>query len=407
MKNIKNNFPFFKENPKTIYLDTAASAIKYDGAINSQAHFLRTLGVNTGRGMYQEAIKATNEYEKARKVVANFLGAKNNEIIFTSGATDSLNIISSSLSSNLTKDDNIIISILEHSSSYIPWYVKQKEIGFKIKTLPLTKDYNYDYKKLEQLIDNNTKYLITTMASNVIGCEIDIKKISDIAHKKGVVVIFDAAQIIPHKKINVEKLDVDFLAFSGHKLYGPNGIGVMYGKEELLNKMKPTKYGGGSILSFKDDITILKDVPYKFESGTPPISEAIALASAISFIESIGMDKIEKHEKKLTNYFLKESKKIPEIKLITQNIKYPIFSFLLKDIHPHDVETFLSGDNISIRVGFHCAERLLRYYGYNNGIIRISLGMYNEKSDIDKLIKTLKKVLLFFNKPKKEKQYGS
>lgn len=397
MKDIKKEFPFFKENPKTVYLDTAASALKLERAIKAESEFLSKLGVNTERGMYKQGVLATNAYDNAREEVASFINAKPEEIIFTSGTTESLNMLAVSLSKKLTKEDNVIISIMEHNSSYLPWYAQSKEKGFKIKDFFIEKDLSLDYEKLDKLIDKNTKYIIMTMASNVLGNIVDVKKINEIAHKKNIKVIFDAAQGIVHEKVDVVKDDIDFLAFSGHKLYAPNGVGVLYMKEDLMDSIEPAKYGGGGILAYENDKPILKKGYHKFEVGTPPVSGAIGLAEAIRFIKELTYGKIIKHEKELIEYFLKEIKKVKHIKLINPKPVSPIFSFIFEKTHPHDIACFLSENEISVRVGFHCAERLLRNLGYSNGVVRVSFGIYNTKEDIDKVIEALNETFEFFS----------
>ncbi len=393
---LKNKFPYFKNNKKDIYLDSAASSLKLSNCIKAEANFLKRYGVNIDRGMYKTALLTTNLYEEARITTAKFINSRKDEIIFTSGTTDSLNMLANSLGKDLSKDDEVITTIFEHNSSYLPWYNMSKQFNFKIKLIDFDSNFKINPSLLKSMLTPNTKYLIIAISSNVLGNLINYDEIIKICHENNTKVILDAAQAISHIKIDVKKSDIDFLAFSAHKIYSTNGLGVLYGKYELLEKITPYKLGGGTISGYDNNLPLLKKPPYDFESGTPNISQAISLKASLEFLNKIGFDNILKDEKELIKYTLDNFKKYPDVILLNKNPEIPIFSFNVKNIHPHDIGHFLSEKNICLRSGFHCAERLLKYLNYQGGCVRISYGIYTTKNDIDKFFYNLRKCIDFF-----------
>ena len=393
---LKNKFPYFKKNKKDIYLDSAASSLKLDNAINENKAYLEKYGVNIDRGMYKSAIDATNLYEAARLETAKFINADKSEIIFTSGTTDSLNILANSISPSLEKDDEILTTIAEHNSAYLPWYNMMQKYNFKIKLIEFNDDFEIDLNLLRKSLTKKTKYFVIAISSNVLGNLINYDEIIKVCHENNTKVILDAAQAIAHIKIDVKKSDIDFLAFSAHKIYSTNGLGVLYGKYDLLKNITPYKLGGGTISGYDDSIPLLKRPPYNFEAGTPNISEAISLKASLMFLNKIGFDNILKDENELIKYTLDNFKKYPKVILLNKNPKIPIFSFNIKGIHPHDVGHFLSEKNICLRSGFHCAERLLKYLNCQGGCVRISYGIYTTKKDIDIFFSALSDCINFF-----------
>lgn len=406
--NLKNNpvpveedFPILKNlinGKRLVYLDNSATTQKPKQVIDSMAHFYEHSNANVHRGIYTLSRRATEAYEKARHVVAGFIGASFDEIIFTKGTTESLNLLASSLGKTLTEGDEIVLSEMEHHSNIVPWQQIAKEKKCLLKYIPLTTEYTLDLAKAKKIITPKTKIVSVTQMSNVLGTINPITELAKIAHAVDAVLIVDGAQSVPHLAVNVKDLDCDFLAFSGHKMGGPTGIGVLYGKRNLLLKMEPFLYGGDMIREVSFDSASWNELPWKFEAGTPSIAQAIGLAAAIQYLQKYGMDTIMEHEKKMTIYALQKLSTIPGLKIIgsanTEN-RGAIFSFTLDGIHSHDVSEILDREGIAVRGGHHCAMPLMSRLQLP-GTTRASFYMYNTEKDVDALVTGLKKVQKVF-----------
>ncbi|PIN95629.1 cysteine desulfurase CsdA [Candidatus Pacearchaeota archaeon CG10_big_fil_rev_8_21_14_0_10_31_9] len=399
----KKHFPIFENNPNLVYLDSAATTQKPKVIINKEKEFYEKENSNIHRGLYKLSEHATQEYEKVRKIIANFIGANHNEIIFTKGATESLNLLAYTIDSlaweNKKKGKNeIVLTELEHHSNLVPWQQLEKAFGYKLRFIPIKTDLTLDYNLARKVIGKNTAVVSISLVSNALGTQNDAKSVIKLAKKYKAITIIDAAQGIAHKKINVKDLECDFLTFSGHKAFAPFGIGVLYGKYNLLEKMRPFHFGGGMIESVNFHSSSFQNPPHKFEAGTPNISGAIILGEAINFINKIGLKNIEKYESSLVNYTYNKLKTIKGITIYKPANSQSIISFNLKDIHCHDVAQILSDKfNICIRAGHHCAMPLMSKLRVQ-GTCRISLSIYNTKEDIDKLIIGLNKVKEVFGK---------
>ncbi|OGH64522.1 MAG: hypothetical protein A2821_04710 [Candidatus Magasanikbacteria bacterium RIFCSPHIGHO2_01_FULL_41_23] len=392
MLNLKPDFPIFNHHPNLVYLDTASSALKPRAVVEATTCWYEKFGVNVHRALYDLGDEATVRYESVRDAVAKFLNAEREEIIFTNGTTAGLNKLARMLEPTIKTGDSIVLTRMEHHANLIPWQELAKRTNAKLKFIELTADYQLDLESAKNLIDNKTKIVSFTAASNVLGTITPAKKIIEIAHEFGAVAIVDAAHIISHKPINVTEIDCDFLVFSGHKLYGPTGVGVLYGKKELLKKLEPIEFGGDMIKRVSYQSGTWADLPYKFEAGTPPIAEVIGLGAALWYLKNVGWENIQAHEKELMEYTLE--KLSPEVKIIgsiTSKNRVSTFSFVIDGAHPHDVAEILNRDNIAVRAGHHCAMPLMEHLELV-GTVRASLGIYNTKKDIDVLVAGIKKV---------------
>ncbi|MBR6072865.1 MAG: cysteine desulfurase [Bacilli bacterium] len=372
------------------YLDSAATALKPKCVISKISEYYSDYPANIHRGEYDIAERAESEYNKAREIVASFLGARNDEIVFTSGTTDSLNMVINGYFKNiLNKGDEVILTEAEHASLILPWFNLVNELGIVIKYIKLDDNYHVTIDNLKDVITDKTKVISLAQITNVLGDIRPIKDICALAHEKGIKVLVDGAQSVPHIKVDVKDLDVDFLAFSGHKICGPTGIGVLYGKKELLNEIKPTRLGGGMNVSFDTpNEIVLKELPLRLEAGTPNIAGAIGLGEAINYINNIGIDNIYKHECELKEYFLDKVKDIPYIHVYNKVVDSGIIAINIDDIFAQDVGYYLNKYKICVRTGNHCAKLLKNVIGTDH-TIRISLYLYNNKEDIDKVVKLL------------------
>lgn len=400
---IKKDFPILKRKihgKKLIYLDSVATTQKPLQVINSISTYYKKNNANVHRGAYFLSEESSEIYENTKKVVKEFIGASDwQEIIYTRNTTESINLVANSLvkSKMLKKGDTILTSRMEHHSNLVPW-IEMKKIGIKLEFIELTKSGELDYKDFEKKVKKLKPKLVTiTHISNVLGTINDIKKICEISHKNNALVLVDGAQSAPHIKIDVKKMDADFYAFSAHKMLGPLGIGVLYTKKELLKKMNPFIVGGDMVSTVKYNTASWNNLPWKFEAGTPNVEGAVGLASAIKYLENIGMKNIRKHEKELINYAIKELKKIGCIIYGPSSSKRSgAISFNLEGIHPHDVASLMDLKGISIRSGNHCAEPLMNYIGAKQGTCRASFYIYNDKKDVDALIKGLTEIKKIF-----------
>jgi cysteine desulfurase/selenocysteine lyase len=383
-------------NSSLAYLDNAASSLKPKPVIDMINHYYRDLGVNIHRGVYRLSYEATDLYEKARQKVADFINCKFEEVVFTRGASSALNLVASSLGMNEIKaGDEIITSELEHHSSMLPWQNVARIKKAKLVYVPLNEEKKITVENFKKVLSDKTKIVALNYVSNAMGYITPIKEIINLAHEKGAIVIVDAAQAVPHQSVDVKALDCDFLAFSGHKMCGPTGIGVLYGKYEFLQSMEPIEFGGDMIDYVGLQEVTYKDAPYKFETGTPLIAGAIGLGGAIDYLLNIGFDFIVKQEEELRTYLLKEMKKLSDITIYNPTTETGIIAFNINGVHPHDAASVFDEDDVAIRAGHHCAQPLMHCLN-QIATIRASLYFYNNKADIDKLIKAIKKAKSFF-----------
>lgn len=399
---IKKEFEIFKDD--VVYLDSAATSQKPQCVLDAIETYYKNSNANPHRAAYKLGVLATEAYQAAREKVANFLGTKNSEeIIFTKNATESLNLIAYSYGlNNLKCGDEVVLSIMEHHSNLVPWQQISKAKGAKLKYLYLNDNFEIDEREIEEKITPKTKVVCVLSTSNVLGTKNNIEKIVKKAHSVGAVVVVDITQSVAHEKFDVKKTDVDFAAFSAHKMYGPTGIGVLYGKKELLEKMNPFLMGGDMIEYVYEQDTTFAELPNKFEAGTQNVAGAVGLAKAIDFINEIGYKNIEKHDKELYLYAKKILGKLPYIEMYApKNCVSSVLSFNVKGLHPHDVASLLDAEKICVRAGNHCAQPLLRFLKMDS-TIRISFGVYNTKEDIDRLASALEKIYNKFSKYIKE-----
>ena len=399
--NFKDEFPILQER-KISYLDSGATTQKPQCVIDAIESYYKECNANPHRGAYSLSLEATEQYENTREKIAKFINARNREeIIFSKNATESLNLIAYSYGlDNLKKDDEVVLSIMEHHSNLVPWQYVTKKTNSKLKFMYINKDYELSKEEIESKITDKTKVVGITHVSNVLGTINNVKEIIKYAHKKGAVVIVDASQSIPHMKIDVQDLDADFLVFSGHKMFAPLGIGVLYGKKELLNKMTPFLMGGDMIEYVYEQNTTFAPLPNKFEAGTQNVEGVIGLGSAIDYIEKIGYKEIQNVEEAITKYAVNELSKLDFLELyITPHLENhsTVISFNIKGVHPHDVASILDSNGVCVRSGNHCAQPLLRYLGMDS-TCRASFSIYNTKEDVDNLVEALKKAYKMFEK---------
>lgn len=396
MNEIKKDFPVLVNNPSLVYLDSCATSLKPKCVIDKIDEYYEKYGVNVNRGVYELSYHATCEYEETREITAKFLNAKPEEIVFTKGASNGLNLIASSYGlDNIHEGDEIITSELEHHSNIIPWQNVAKRKKAVLKFIELDSTGRITVESFKRVLTDKTKVVAITYVSNVMGYITPIKEIIDLAHSVGAVVVVDAAQAVPHMKIDVKALDVDFLAFSAHKMLGPTGFGIMYGKYDLLQKMEPIEFGG----DMNDNVDLYeshyKDAPYKFETGTPPIAEAIAFKEAIKYIENYGYDKIQKTEKELTRYAVEELLKIPNVTVYNPTVETGTIAFNINNVHPHDAATFFDQEHIALRAGHHCAQLITKWLECV-GTLRACFYLYNDLDDAKKFVEAVKGAAEYF-----------
>ena len=400
---IKADFPIFTQliNGKPLYyLDNGATSQKPQVVIDAIQNYYLTSNANTHRSIHELASRATICYEHARGVVAKLINCNINEVIFTSGTTDAINKLSISLRANLNSDDEILITEMEHHSNIVPWQQIANQTNAKLKWLPINKDFRLNLTMLKKLVSSKTKIVALTHVSNVLGTINPVKEIIKTIRSinPNCIVVVDAAQSVPHIAVNVQDLDCDFLAFSGHKTIGPTGIGILFGKSNLLKKMEVNHVGGGMILEVSKSQTTFHEAPYKFEAGTPNIAGAVGLAAAIQYLQNIGMENIEEQMQKLTIYGIDALQKIPGLTLlgaVSKEMRASIFSFIIDGVHPHDVGEILNNQGVAIRGGHHCAMPLFEKLGFN-GASRASLYIYNSKEDIDLLVQGIREAQRIF-----------
>lgn len=398
---IRSNFPILHQqvyNKQFIYLDSAASAQKPIQVLIKEESLHNDYYGNIHRAAHFMADKATVEFEAVRDKIQTFINAESRkEIIFTKGTTESVNLVASSFSEKyINEGDEIIISEMEHHSNIVPWQLAAQRKGAKIVKLPFSDIGVLQIEKLPELINSKTKLISVAHVSNVLGTINPIAEITKIAHENNVIVFVDGAQAAQHISVDVQKMDVDFYAFSGHKMYGPNGVGILYGKKKWLNEMPPYQGGGEMISEVSFEKTTFNDLPYKFEAGTPNITSVIAFGAAIDFINEIGITEIGKWEHELLEYATSKLKEIEGIKFYGESPqKSSVISFNIDGIHSYDIGMLLDKLGIAVRTGHHCADTVMQHYGIQ-GTIRISFGIYNTKEEIDVFIEALNKVVMMF-----------
>ena len=388
--NYKDDFNIL--NTGLVYLDNGATTLTPKCVLDKMNDYYNNYNSNIHRGDYKISLKTSNEYEDVRKLVKEFINAKSEkEIVFTSGVTESLSmIIYGYFMNHLNKDDEVLITKSEHASNIIPWFDLENRIGIKVKYIPLNEDYTFSIDNLINSITEKTKVLSISEVTNVIGDTRDIKEITRICHERNIKVVIDAAQSAGHKKVDVTDTDVDFLGFSGHKMLGPTGVGVLYGKEELLNELDSFKKGGGTTISFDSPNEIIyKELPYKLEAGTPNIAGVLGLGEAIKYINNIGIDNIEKHIHDLKDYLVEQTKDIDNLIIYNKDVKSSTFIFNIDGIFSQDTAIYLDKYNICVRAGDHCDKKLKDEINITN-TVRVSFYIYNTKEDVDRLVNALK-----------------
>ena len=398
VEKIRNDFPIFKNNPELIFMDNASTTQKPQIVINTLSSFYENYNANTHRGIYQIAELATAKYESSRKNIANFIGAKDSRsIVFTKGTTESINLVAYSWGNkNLGPQDEVLITEMEHHSNIVPWQLICEQTGAKLKYLPINEDGTLNISNLESFITKKTKIVCLIHHSNVFGTINPIKKIVDVAHDMDALVLIDGAQSAAHSKIDVDKIGCDFFTFSGHKMLGPTGVGVLFSKPEILEQMPPFLGGGQMIEKVDLDRSTWNQIPFKFEAGTPNIAQVIGLSSAIDYLNNLDFNIIEKYERELLDYAEKKLNNIPELTIYGNAIeKGPIISFNLKDIHPHDVSHLLDTYGIAIRAGHHCAQPIMKKLNVS-ATNRASFYIYNTFEEIDKLVDSIIKLISLF-----------
>ncbi|MBC9720998.1 MAG: cysteine desulfurase [Lactobacillus sp.] len=396
---VRNDFPILNRkinNSNLVYLDNAATTQMALPISKKMMNFWQNDYANVHRSVDTLGFEATTAYENAREKVGRFINTQSSkEIVFTSGATDSLNLVAYCLGNNINAGDEILLSVMEHHSNLLPWQIVASQKGARLKFVNITPEGNLDLNDFQNKLTDQTKIVAITHVSNVLGTINPIKQIVSLAHEKNALVVVDGAQAVGHFPVDVQNLQVDFYAFSGHKMLGPSGIGVLYGKENLLKKIPPYRVGGEMISNVTLESATWADIPQKFEAGTPNILGAIGLGYAIDYLNSIGLDQIVAHEQALLEYLLKALKKMPEIKVYGPTSRSGVVSFNLKNVHPHDLATALDQEGIEIRAGHHCTQPLIKVLG-EESVARASLQVYNNKSDLEKFIQAIKDTEVFY-----------
>ncbi|MBU0624907.1 cysteine desulfurase [Patescibacteria group bacterium] len=397
-KNRQNDFPTYKfergAGRPYHFLDSAASALTPKIVLEAMDLYYRTYRANVHRGLYRASAKATASYEAARENIANFLHAAPEEVVFTRGATESLNLVAYSLAATLQPEDEVVISIMEHHANFVPWQQFAQRFGFKLRIIPITKNFELDKEEARKIIGPKTKILSLVHVSNVLGTVNPVKELSALAHQYGATVIVDAAQSVGHRPVDFAELGCDFLAFSGHKTYGPTGIGALIGRYSALSQLSPFLYGGEMIAEVTKEYSVWNEVPHKFEAGTPNIAGAIGLSAAVDYMQEIGLDELAKHERELTAYAIAQLSTIEDVTIIgpgADQDRGGAVSFSVENIHPHDLAHILGNHGVCVRGGHHCAMPLMQELDLP-GTTRASFGIYSQPKDIDALVKAVKYV---------------
>jgi len=392
---IKKDFPIFADSD-LVYLDNAATTQKPQSVLDTVDSLYKEANANVHRALYSLGSEATERFETSRKKVADFIGVSEKEIVFTSGTTDSINLLARSIGNTLKPGDEILISEMEHHSNIVPWQQAAQRTGATLKYLSITETGELDLSDANQYFTSNTKIVSLTHMSNVLGTINPIKELSAKAHQVGAVMIVDGAQGASHLPVDMKELGCDFYAFSGHKMVAPTGIGILWGKTALLEEMEPFMGGGEMIKTVTMESSTWNDIPYKFEAGTPNFAQAVGLGAAMDYLKNIGMNEIADHEKKLTRYALDKLNQIDDLRIHgSAKDRGGVISFNVDGIHPHDLAQFLNEDNIAIRVGHHCAQPLLKTLG-ETATARMSFYIYNDESDVDKFCDSISDIQKLF-----------
>ena len=398
---IRSDFPILQEKmhgKPLVFLDNAASTQKPNVVIDTIANYYRSENANIHRGVYRLSEIASEKYEAVRETVQQFINANSErEISFTAGTTDSINLVAASFGQAFIKSgDEIIITGMEHHSNIVPWQLLCDRTGAKLRVLPIDENGDLVMEKLPEMINDRTRLISVVYISNSLGTVNPVREIIDLAHAHDVPVLVDAAQAVQHQALDVRQLDCDFLAFSGHKIYGPTGVGVLYGKEKWLEKMPPYRGGGDMILTVSFEKTTFNELPYKFEAGTPNIAGVIGLGEAIKYIENIGLPNIAEYEHTLLDYATEQLTSIPELRIIgTAREKSAVISFVVEGVHPHDIGTWADRDGIAVRTGHHCTQPVMDFFEVP-ATTRASIGVYNNRADFDALVNSLKEMIKVF-----------
>jgi cysteine desulfurase/selenocysteine lyase len=408
---VRKDFPIFertiRDGKRLVYLDSGATSQKPWSVINAESDFYSKHNAAVHRGAHQLAEEATDAYEGARAIVADFLGAKENEIIFTKSATESINAVAYAMGNaepgnrfELTESNSIVVTEMEHHANLIPWQQLAKRTGAQLKWFKVNQDSRLDLSNINQVITANTKVVAITHQSNVLGTIIPLDAIVKRAHEVGAVVVLDACQSVPHMSVNVVELDVDFLAFSGHKSVGPTGVGILWGKAELLRELPPFLTGGSMVTAVSMESATWAEAPQKFEAGVPNMAQAVGLGAALNYLSNIGMDAIAQHERSLTGYALDKLLQIPGLRIVgpQDNVdRGAALSFTIKDIHPHDVGQYVDSQGIAVRTGHHCAWPLTKIMNVP-ATTRATFYLYNDEHDVDDLVEALLGAQKYFGK---------
>ncbi len=404
LEQIRADFPILqrrvRDNKPLVYLDNAATTQKPQSVIEALTRFYSHYNSNIHRGVHALSEAATEAYETARKKVQTFLNAAHShEIIFTRGTTESINLVALSFGSRFLEDgDEVLLTQMEHHANIVPWQLLQRFKNIKIKVIPITEEGTLDLNALDTLLTEKTRLLAFTHVSNALGTVNPVKKLIRWAKENGLYVLVDGAQAVPHLPVDVQDLQVDFYVFSGHKIYGPTGIGVLYGKTELLEAMPPYQGGGDMIKRVTFEKTLFNDLPMKFEAGTPNIAGAIGLGAAIDYIQQVGYDFIQQQEQQLLDHATRLLSEIPEIKIIgTAKEKAAVVSFVCEGVHPHDIGTLLDLEGVAVRAGHHCAQPVMDFYGLS-ATVRASFAFYNTMEEVEYFVQALKKAIRFFKR---------
>ena len=401
-KRVRADFPVLQQlvNGRPLaYLDNGATSQKPQAVIDELVRYYSTENANVHRGVHTLSQNATEDYEGARAKVRQLLNAvDDHEIVFTRGTTDSINIVAQSFGKqSLGPGDEVIVSNMEHHSNIVPWQMLREEKGVVLRVVPIDESGELLMDEYERMLSPRTKLVSITHVSNALGTILPVEQIIAMAHDRGIPVMLDGAQAVPHMAVDVQKLDCDFYVFSGHKIFGPTGIGILYGKAELLETMPPVQGGGDMIKSVTFERTIYNDLPYKFEAGTPNIAGAIGLGAAIDYVQSVGFESFAAHEDELLEYGTKALESIEGLRIIgTSPRKAGILSFVMENVHPHDIGTILDTEGVAVRTGHHCAQPVMQRFQIP-ATVRASMAMYNTKEDIDALVRAIDRVIEVFS----------
>jgi cysteine desulfurase/selenocysteine lyase len=394
---MRRDFPLLA-NSRLAYLDSAASTQKPQPVLDAMQRFYTTSYANVHRGIYPLAEQATAAYEAARQKVAKFINAQTAEVILTRGTTDSLNLLARALCANLVPGDEVVVTEMEHHSNFVPWQQLAKQKSLTLKVIAITPDDTLDMEDARTKITERTRVVAVTHVSNVLGTINPIQELARLAHARGAFLVVDGAQAVAHLKTDVKALDADFYAFSSHKMYGPDGVGVLYGRRELLEQLEPSAWGGEMVSEVKLEESTWNEVPYRFEPGTPPITQAVGLGAAIDYLQMIGMEKVMAHERDVATYALEQFNTLKGVRLLgphDQSLRLGVFAFVVDSIHPHDVAQVLADNGVAVRAGSHCAGPLHSAKGLD-ATTRASIGLYTTQEDIDRLIAGLRKAQEIF-----------